>query len=69
MSLFDDLAGLFINSAGSQHTPTDEYYHGEKGRIDRLCRQLGWSVNERDGESIRLHFNDPLIGMRRWNNN
>jgi len=60
MNLFDELTGLFSNAAGSQHTPTDEYYHGQTGRIDRLCRQLGWSVNERDGKNTELHFTDAL---------
>jgi hypothetical protein len=32
---------------------------GDRGRIERLCHELGWSVDERDGNAIRLHFNGP----------
>ena len=32
---------------------------------ERCCRELGWSVDEREGEVILLHFNDPLIGRRK----
>jgi hypothetical protein len=31
----------------------------DRGRIDRLCRELRWSVDEREGNMIRLHFNGP----------
>jgi Putative bacterial sensory transduction regulator len=27
------------------------------GRIERLCRELGWPVDERERNVIRLHFN------------
>ena len=37
----------------------------ERGRIDRLCRELGWALDERDGDTIRLHFNDPVAGVRK----
>jgi len=37
----------------------------ERGRIERLCRQLGWSVDERLGNTILLHFNDPLGTIRK----
>ena len=37
----------------------------ERGRIDRLCRELGWSVDERDGQKIMLHFKDSLTGIRK----
>lgn len=35
------------------------------GRIDRLCRELGWSVDEREGSVIHFHFNDPAGGIRK----
>jgi hypothetical protein len=35
------------------------------GRIDRLCRELGWTVDEREGSVIQLHFNDPAGGIRK----
>ncbi len=37
----------------------------ERGRIERLCAELGWDVDECDGKSIRLHFKDPLFGIRK----
>lgn len=36
----------------------------ERGRIDRLCRELNWSVDERSGSVIHLHFNSP-VGVRK----
>lgn len=44
-------------------------YHGgagECGRIDRLCRELGWSVDERSvtENAVYLHFN-TRYGLRR----
>lgn len=30
---------------------------GERGRIERLCYELGWPVDEQEGNVIRLHFN------------
>jgi hypothetical protein len=37
----------------------------ERGRIERCCRELAWSVDERDGDKIALHFKDPLAGIRK----
>src|SRR5262249_3245704 len=39
-----------------------------RGRTDalgRLCRERGWSVNEREGIVIQLHFNNPAGGIRK----
>jgi hypothetical protein len=33
----------------------------ERGRIERLCRQLGWTVDERIGTMIVLHFRQGTI--------
>jgi Putative bacterial sensory transduction regulator len=35
------------------------------GRIARLCAEIGWDVDEQEGETIRLHFKDPLVGRRK----
>lgn len=35
-----------------------------KGRIERCCSQNNWSVDERDGKKITLHFNDNVVGRR-----
>jgi len=37
----------------------------ERGRIERLCRQLGWAVDERLGNTVVLHFNDALGTIRK----
>lgn len=36
----------------------------ERGRIDRLCRSLGWTVDERNGDTVSLHFDHPELGRR-----
>jgi hypothetical protein len=36
----------------------------ERGRIERLCHQLGWGVDERMDDTIILHFDHPT-GERR----
>ena len=34
--------------------------------VETCCQGLGWSVDERLGaEDVRLHFKDPLIGIRK----
>ena len=34
--------------------------------VEDCCRQLGWSIDERiDAREVRLHFKDPVIGIRR----
>jgi hypothetical protein len=33
--------------------------------IDRLCHELGWSVDEQVNGGIRLHFSDPVVGIRK----
>lgn len=33
-------------------------------RVERLCSELGWSIDGRKGNTIRLDFNDPVIGKR-----
>lgn len=35
-----------------------------RGRIERLCRELGWSIDGRDGNQLTLNFNCPVIGER-----
>jgi hypothetical protein len=37
----------------------------EGGRIGRLCRDLGWSVDECDGNVIRLHFKSTAGCLRK----
>jgi hypothetical protein len=37
----------------------------EPGRMVRLCSELEWEIDERDGEKIKLHFSDSLVGKRK----
>jgi hypothetical protein len=32
---------------------------------ERFCQEIGWSVDERRGDAILLHFNDPVVGVRK----
>lgn len=34
------------------------------GRIERLCSELGWGIDERNGDKITLDFNCPVVGTR-----
>lgn len=34
------------------------------GRIDRFCRELDWSIDERKGKAIGLNFKCPVVGRR-----
>lgn len=34
------------------------------GRIDRLCSELGWGIDERKGKMLGLAFNCPVMGKR-----
>lgn len=37
----------------------------EPGRIERLCRELGWAVDAKDAKGIWLYFVDPQAGVRK----
>ena len=34
-------------------------------RIERLCREVGWSVDEREDNGVVLHFTDPVVRIRK----
>src|SRR5487761_1286229 len=34
------------------------------GRIERCCEQLGWGIDERDGDTLGLNFKCPVTGRR-----
>lgn len=56
VELADGIANGFRASASQDH---------ERGRIERFCRELGWAVDEREGDVIRLHFKDSVAGTRK----
>jgi len=35
-----------------------------RGRIERLCAELGWSIDERDGDTLGFRFKCPASGQR-----
>lgn len=35
------------------------------GRVDQLCNELGWAVNERQADGVLLHFKDATVGVRK----
>jgi hypothetical protein len=71
MSVWHDLVQGFTNgflAAAARQGQAVPYRNGAgpaRGRIDQLCRELGWSVDEREGSVVHLHFNDPAHGIRK----
>ena len=57
MGFFSDVVNSFVGAANG----------ASGGRIHRLCRELGWCVDEVEGDRIQLHFNDSqaLGGIRK----
>jgi hypothetical protein len=71
MGLFRDVAEGFANGFLSATVDSLRAGHpqGQFSRgpapVERLCQELGWSVDEREGEVILLHFRDPAVGVRK----
>jgi hypothetical protein len=71
MGLFKDMAEGFAN--GFLSATVDSLRAGypqnqspnAPALAERFCRELGWAVDEREGDAILLHFKDPLIGVRK----
>jgi hypothetical protein len=71
MGLFKDVAEGFANGFMSATVdslragyPQSQFPKGP-APVERFCQELGWSIDEREGEVILLHFNDPVIGRRK----
>jgi hypothetical protein len=54
----------FANGTGNR-AMSDNGTANTHGHIEWLCRELGWTVDERDGNAIRLHFNSSNGGVRK----
>jgi len=69
MSAFRDLAeGFFtgfVAAAENFRGGRLEYRVDAMGKIEHLCGQLNWTVDEREEHSFILHFRDPLVQIRR----
>jgi hypothetical protein len=71
MGLFKDMAEGFAN--GFMSATVDSLRaglpQGQTSRgpalVERFCQELGWPVDERSGDAILLHFNDPVVGVRK----
>jgi hypothetical protein len=53
---FDGFVDGLVNG-GANHLSSRNGSAGDHGRIERLCGELGWSVDEREGNLVRLYFN------------
>ncbi len=66
MGAFSELAGALLEgvllTVAENGLPKFGGHAG--GRIDRLCAELGWAVDERAGNAIRLHFRNSSGGVR-----
>ena len=71
MRLFKDMAEGFANGFMSATVDSLRAGHplGQSSTgpslVERFCRELGWTVDERQGDAILLHFNDPIVGVRK----
>ena len=52
-----------IDSLRGGHSQTQSTM--EPALVERFCRELGWAVDERLGDTIVLHFKDSVIGVRK----
>jgi len=60
----DAFAGGVIRGAAIYQAEADRQGAEEHGRIERLCRELNWTVDGRDGETLILKFNHKELGSR-----
>ncbi len=66
MGLFQEAVKGFVNGFTAGAAENLRASHAGVAAVEQLCRALGWSVDERVGDNgVVLHFNDPLIGIRR----
>lgn len=71
MGLFKDMMDGFTNGFVSAAVDTlhngSSQGHAASGPIlvERMCQELGWPVDERDGSTILLYFKDPIIRIRK----
>ncbi len=71
MGLFKDMAEGFAN--GFMSATVDSLRAGRPqsqssigpALVERFCHELSWPVDERQGDAILLHFNDPVVGVRK----
>jgi hypothetical protein len=55
-----------LTAAASRVQALPQSNRPSQGRFDRLCRELGWAVDEREaGGAALLHFNNRSGGVRK----
>ena len=66
MSLWRELCKGFTEGFITVVTHT-QFSSGRQssGRIEQLCRDLAWTVNERNGNVVHLHFGNPPGRVRK----
>ncbi len=71
MGLFQDVLEGFVT--GFVSVTADHMRHGRAlghsshgtVQIERLCREVGWEVDEREANAVILHFTDPVARIRK----
>jgi hypothetical protein len=65
MGMLGNVFEAFINATASAVAKSLLPQAQAPGHIERLCQELGWSIDERNGERVILYFNDPTLGVRK----
>lgn len=60
---FEGVAEGTVNAL-SRQSETRSHHHEQQGQIEQLCDELGWSVDDRSGNSLYLDFKSRY-GLRR----
>jgi len=63
--LFEGLTCGFLESGGLQRLRNNGVCYQERGRIERLTRENGWSIDGRTDDTIYLDFKSPFASDRR----
>ena len=65
MSMLENVFEAVINATASAVAKSLLPQEHASGNKVRLCQELGWSIDERNGEEAVLYFNDHAIGVRK----
>lgn len=65
MGMLGNAFEAFLNATASAVAKSLLSQTQASGHIERLCQELGWSIDERNGEGVVLYFNDPTLGVRK----
>jgi len=64
-SLIEGINNGFRKGPGSERMHNNVICYQERGRIDRLCGEIGWDIDGREDDTIYLDFKSPIAGTRR----